>query len=392
MTVQHLSRSTMNRIGQIGLPLLLAVGGFAPLTTVSNRGSFAPDITHPPAARLTVETVASGLDTPWDLAWGPDGVIWVTERPGTISRVDPSTGQVTRVGRIEVVEVSESGLMGMAFHPDFANQPYVYVAHSYGRRGNIRNRLVRMRFDGANLGAPQVLVDNIPGNSNHNGSRLAVGADRLLYMTTGDAGRAARAQDRGNVAGKILRVTLGGRPAPENPFGTLVYSYGHRNPQGIVFHPVTGALYIAEHGPRDNDEVNRVEKGGNYGWPAVHGFCDGDTRGEEAFCRSNDVVGPVTAWTPTVGVSGADFYDGTLFPGWNGSLLVTSLRGQALYRLTLSADGSAATGRKVLFRGEYGRLRDVLVGPRGEVYLATSNRDGRGNPARDDDRILRILP
>ena len=159
-----------------------------------------------------------------------------------------------------------------------------------------------------------------------------------------------------------------------------------------MFHPVTGALYIAEHGPRDNDEVNRVKKGGNYGWPAVHGFCDGDTRGEEAFCRSNDVVEPVTAWTPTVGVSGADFYDGTLFPGWNGSLLVTSLRGQALYRLTLSADGSTATEREVLFRGEYGRLRDVLVGPRGEVYLATSNRDGRGNPARDDDRILRILP
>ncbi|MCH7716784.1 MAG: PQQ-dependent sugar dehydrogenase [Gemmatimonadetes bacterium] len=382
----------MNRIGRLGLPLLLAVGGSVPLTTVSNRGSRAPDITDTPAARLTVETVASGLDTPWDLAWGPDGVIWVTERPGTISRVDPSTGQVTRVGRIDVVEVSESGLMGIAFHPDFANQPYVYVAHSYGSRRNIRNRLVRMRFDGARLGAPQVLVDNIPGNRNHNGSRLAIGADRLLYMTTGDAGRAARAQDRGDVAGKILRVTLEGRPAPENPFGTLVYSYGHRNPQGIVFHPVTGALYIAEHGPRDNDEVNRVKKGGNYGWPAVHGFCDGDTRGEEAFCRSNDVVEPVTAWTPTVGVSGADFYDGTLIPGWNGSLLVTSLRGQALYRLTLSADGSTATEREVLFRGEYGRLRDVLVGPRGEVYLATSNRDGRGNPARDDDRILRILP
>jgi glucose/arabinose dehydrogenase len=211
-------------------------------------------------------------------------------------------------------------------------------------------------------------------------------------MTTGDAGRGARAQDLSSVAGKVLRLTLDGRPAPGNPFGTLVYSYGHRNAQGIVFHPETRVLYVVEHGPRDNDEVNRVEMGRNYGWPAVHGFCDGDTSGEEAFCRSNDVVGPVTAWTPTVGGSGADFYDADLIPGWKGSLLVTSLRGATLFRLTLSTDGREVVEREALFRGEYGRLRDVLVGPRGEVYLATSNRDGRGRPASDDDRILRILP
>ena len=190
----------------------------------------AQEASRASAAPLRVETFVSGLDTPWDLAWGPDGAIWVTERPGTISRVDTATGEITRVGHVDVVEVSESGLMGIAFHPDFASRPYVYVTHSYRSGRDIRNRLVRMRFDGATLGAPQVLVDNIPGNSNHNGSRLAVGADRLLYMTTGDAGRASRAQDRGDVAGKILRVTLEGRPAPGNPFGTLVYSYGHRNP------------------------------------------------------------------------------------------------------------------------------------------------------------------
>jgi len=339
-----------------------------------------------------VETLVSGLDTPWDLAWGPDGAIWVTERPGTISRVDAATGAITRVGHVDVVEVSESGLMGIAFHPDFASQPYVYVTHSYRSGRDIRNRLVRMRFDGATLGEPQVLLDNIPGAGNHNGSRLTIGPDRFLYMTTGDAGRGARAQDLSSVAGKVLRLTLDGRPAPGNPFGTLVYSYGHRNAQGIVFHPETRVLYVAEHGPRDNDEVNRVEIGGNYGWPAVHGFCDGDTSGEEAFCSNNDVVGPVTAWTPTVGVSGADFYDADLIPGWKGSLLVTSLRGATLFRLTLSADGREVVEREALFRGEYGRLRDVLVGPRGEVYLATSNRDGRGRPTSDDDRILRILP
>jgi len=352
----------------------------------------AQETSRASATPLRVETLVSGLDTPWDLAWGPDGAIWVTERPGTISRVDAATGAITRVGHVDVVEVSESGLMGIAFHPDFASQPYVYVTHSYRSGRDIRNRLVRMRFDGATLGEPQVLLDNIPGAGNHNGSRLAIGPDRFLYMTTGDAGRGARAQDLSSVAGKVLRLTLDGRPAPGNPFGTLVYSYGHRNAQGIVFHPETGVLYVAEHGPRDNDEVNRVEIGGNYGWPAVHGFCDGDTSGEEAFCSNNDVVGPVTAWTPTVGVSGADFYDADLIPGWKGSLLVTSLRGATLFRLTLSADGREVVEREALFRGEYGRLRDVLVGPRGEVYLATSNRDGRGRPTSDDDRILRILP
>ncbi len=374
------------------LPPIVALGTLAASTMGYRSVAVMPQASGGSTPPLRVETLVSGLDTPWDLAWGPDGAIWVTERPGTISRVDVATGEVTRVGHVEVVEVSESGLMGMAFHPDFASQPYVYVAHSYGSRRNIRNRLVRMRFDGAVLGPAEVLLDAIPGRGNHNGSRLAVGPDRLLYMTTGDAGRAQLAQNLASAAGKVLRFTLEGRAAPGNPFGSLIYSYGHRNPQGIVFHPETGELYIAEHGPRDNDEVNRIERGANYGWPAVHGFCDGDTSGEEAFCSDNDVVSPVTAWTPTVGVSGADFYDGDLIPGWKGSLLVTSLRGQTLFRVTLSADGGVATGRETLFRGEYGRLRDVLVGPGGEVYLATSNRDGRGRPASNDDRILKVLP
>jgi glucose/arabinose dehydrogenase len=351
---------------------------------------FAPGARAP--APLRVETLVSGLDTPWDLAWGPDGALWVTERGGTISRVDPSTGRLTRVGRIDVVEAGESGLMGMAFHPDFDTSPYVYFAHSYRRLSRIRNRLVRMRFEDGRLGTPEVLLDGIPGNRNHNGSRLAVGPDGYLYMTTGDAGQGDLAQDLGSLAGKVLRLTLEGRPAPGNPDDSFVYSYGHRNPQGIVFHPATGALYVAEHGPRDNDEVNRVRIGGNYGWPDVHGFCDGETSREEAFCRSHDVQAPIRAWTPTVALSGLAFYDAELIPGWNGSLLVTSLRGATLFRLKLSADGREVVERELLFEREYGRLRDVLVGPRGEVYLATSNRDGRGRPAEEDDRILRIAP
>ena len=383
------TRDGFASFGIVGRAVAVAAVAGAALTLCTTPAE-TPTTTVVGSSPLQVETLVSGLDTPWDLAWGPDGSIWVTERPGLVSRVDPSTGTLTPVGEVEVLERGESGLMGMAFHPDFANQPYVYLVHSYGDGGDIRNRLIRMRYDGARLGQTEILIDDILGRSNHDGSRLAVGPDGYLYMTMGDAGRASLAQDLGSLSGKVLRVTLDGRPVPDNPFGSLVYSYGHRNPQGIVFHPRTGDLYVAEHGPSDNDEVSRIVRGGNFGWPDVHGFCDGDTSGEEAFCASNVVEEPLEAWTPTIGISGADYYDGDLIPEWKGSLLVTSLIGETLYRLELSADGRRVVGREALYQREFGRLRDVLVGPGGQVYLATSNRDGRGNPAGDDDRILLI--
>lgn len=340
---------------------------------------------------LRVETVVAGLDTPWDLAWGPDGVIWVSERGGRISRVDRATGARTTAGQLDVTESGESGLMGIALHPDFAAEPWVYAAHSYAAGGSIRNRLVRMRWDGSTLGAPQVLVPDIPGSGIHDGSRLAVGPDRLVYMTTGDAANTALAQSPSSLAGKVLRLTLDGQPAPGNLSG-LVYTLGHRNPQGLVFHPATGALYSTEHGPGDNDEVNRIVAGRNYGWPDIHGFCDDDVGGERAFCLANAIVEPLAAWTPTIAPAGADIYTADLIPQWKGSLLFTTLKGSALYRLTLSADGQRVTAREVLFALQFGRLRDVLVAPDGVVYLATSNRDGRGSPAPSDDRILRITP
>lgn len=356
--------------------------------------SCSSDTTRPVSVQgLRVETVVTGLDTPWDLAWGPDAQLWVTERGGRISRVNPATGQRTTAGQVpDVAENGEGGLMGLAFHPDFSTQPYVYVAHSYLQNGAARNRLVRMRWDGQSLGAPEVLLANIPASSIHNGSRLAIGPDRLLYMTMGDASNGDLAQDKASLSGKILRLTLTGQPAPGNPFGSAIYSYGHRNPQGLVFQPGTGALYSTEHGPNDNDEVNLILPGRNYGWPTVHGACDDDIGSERPFCQANNVVEPLATWTPTIAPSGADFYAANLIPQWKGSLLFTSLKGSALYRLTLAADGKSVTARETLFEGQFGRLRDVLVAPDGSVYLATSNRDGRGTPAADDDRVLRIRP
>ncbi|MGH7711590.1 MAG: PQQ-dependent sugar dehydrogenase [Gemmatimonadaceae bacterium] len=337
------------------------------------------------------ETLVGGFDTIWELAWGADNHIWVTERPGTISRVNPTTGAKTSIGQISVAEINEGGLLGMTFHPDFPQQPYIYLMHTYSTAGGLRNRLVRMRYNGTTLGAPETLLDNIPGNSVHNGSRLAIGPDRLLYVSTGDASTDRFAQDKTSPSGKILRLTLDGAPAPGNPFGNAVYSFGHRNPQGMVFDRTTGALYITEHGPQDNDEVNRVELGRNYGWPNVRGKCDGDAgSGEIPFCQANNVVEPLVNWTPTIAPSGADFYTSDRISAWRGSLLFTTLKDRALYRLTLSSDGRRVLSQERLYQNTFGRLRDVLVAPDGVVYLATSNKDGRGSPGPNDDRIIRV--
>ena len=345
-----------------------------------------------PNVELAIDVVATGLDTVWELAWGPDGFIWITERGGRVSRLDPQSGTVTPAGQVAVSEIGEGGLMGLAFHPDFASQPWVYVAHTYAAQGGTRNRVIRMRFDGTSLGPPMVLVADIPGSSIHNGSRLAVGPDRLLYVTTGDASDASIAQNRDALAGKILRLTLDGQPAPGNPLGTRTYSWGHRNPQGMAFAP-DGSLYITEHGPADNDEVNRIEAGRNYGWPAVHGRCDGDIGiAETSFCSANNVAEPLAAWTPTIAPAGLAYYDADLIPAFRRSLLFATLKDATLYRLALATDGLSVQATEKLFVHQFGRLRAVLVAPDGSIYLGTSNRDGRGTPMPTDDRILRVHP
>jgi len=346
----------------------------------------------PQSEPFVVSVVLTGLDTPWDLAWGPDGFIWFSERGGRISRLDPATGRRTTAGTLDVHQSGEGGLMGIAFHPDFASSPFVYAMHTSGGFLSSHNRLVRMRWNGTSLGPPETLLDGMPAAGIHNGSRIVVGPDRMLYITMGDAGNSDAAQDLKSLGGKILRLTLDGKPAPGNPFNTAVWSYGHRNPQGLVFHPTTNVLYETEHGPGDNDEVNIIRRGGNYGWPTVHGFCDDDSGAERAFCKSHNVIEPLMAWTPTIAITGADFYLSDRIPGWRGNLLATSLKAETLFRFTLSPDGMRIVAREPLLATRYGRLRDVLVVPNGDVYVATSNRDGRGSPSRDDDRIIRLSP
>lgn len=374
--------------------LLLLVPIILTAAMIKSAKLEAQAVTSPSGLKLSVEPVATNLDTIWDMVWAPDGEMWITERPGRVSHIDVKTGRVTAVGQIQdVYEQGESGLLGMAFHPDFPREPWIYFAHSFGTQGNIKNRLIRVRYDSGRLGRSETLIDNILGRTNHDGSRLAIGPDRMLYMTMGDAGQQPLSQDRTSLNGKILRLTLDGKPAPGNPFNNEVWSWGHRNPQGLVFQPGTGTLYSSEHGPNSDDEVNRIEKGRNYGWPTVRGLCD--TPEEREFCRANDVVESVHQWTPTVGISGADFYNHDLILGWKGSLLVTSLVGRSLWRITLGPDGGRAASVERLFDQQYGRLRDVLVGADGAVYIATSNHDGRARgigPFEGDDKILKIMP
>jgi len=327
-----------------------------------------------------VEVVASGLEVPWEIRFLPGGDLLVTERPGRITRIAARDGSRRTVGTLPVTATSESGLMGLDLDPGFPEQPYLYVAYTYSLEGELVNRVSRLTYRDDRLSEERVLVDRIPGAPIHDGARVGFGPDGFLWVTTGDAARSERAQDRDNLAGKVLRMTREGRPAPGNPFpDSLVYSYGHRNPQGLDWLPGSEVAYVTEHGPSDNDEVNRLQPGGNYGWPTVGGAVD-----------RPGFVDPLISWTPTIAIAGAQFYDRAEIPGWRGSLLSVALKGSALRRLSGDTGFTRVTGEEVLFEGEFGRLRALRVGPDGWVYVSTSNRDGRGGPAAADDRILRI--
>ncbi|MHB1134445.1 MAG: PQQ-dependent sugar dehydrogenase [Chloroflexota bacterium] len=346
----------------------------------------SPQATATPRAEATaveVTTVAEGLDTPWALAFAPDGRLFFTERPGVVRVVVEGRLRPEPLIRLPANETAEGGVMGLAVDPGFPAQPYLYVMYTYDAPGGgARNRVVRLEVAGETAREERVLVDDIPGGGIHNGGRVKVGPDGKLYVTAGDAGQSGAAQSLGTLAGKILRLNLDGSIPEDNPFAdSPIYSYGHRNPQGLAWQPVTGRLYATEHGPSGNDEVNLIEPGNNYGWPTVTGMQHGT------------FTAPLITFTPSVAPAGAAFVDGGLLPQWADSLFFTTLRGTHLHRLRIDArDPTRVTQNERLYEGEYGRLRDVVQGPDGALYLATSNRDGRGSPEQSDDRILRLGP
>lgn len=335
---------------------------------------------------FTVETIAENLAVPWAVDFAPDGRIFFTERGGTIRIIEGGTIAEPLVD-LDVGYV-EGGLLGIALDPDFADNGHVYAYYTYGDFFSVHNKVVRFTEEHGRLGDELVLIDGIPGGPIHDGGRIRFADDRTLYVTTGDAGDPGLAQNPDSLGGKILRINPDGTVPDDNPFeGSPVFSIGHRNPQGLDWDPQSGKLVISEHGPSGergfaHDEINVVEAGGNYGWPDIVGDETGDGL-REPLLHSGTAV-----WAP----SGAVFYDSDRIEAFAGKFLVATLAGSHLLAVEMDLSRGAVLGSERYLLGEYGRLRDVAVDGDGNVYVLTSNRDGRGIPAHNDDRILRISP
>jgi glucose/arabinose dehydrogenase len=316
-----------------------------------------------------IGTVATGLAVPWGLGFLPDGSALVTERDS--GRVLHVVGRTVRtVGRIDAHTYGggESGLLGLAVSPDFAADHTVFVYASTPRD----NRVLRMTFDGGRLGRPTPILTGIPQGFRHDGGRLAFGPDGRLYVSTGETGQESLAQDRTSLAGKILRITPDGKPAPGNPDpGSPVWTRGHRNVQGLAFDGA-GHLWASEFGDHTWDELNLISRGLDYGWPLVEG------KGGGSRFRDPQVVWPTEEASPS----------GLAYLG--GHLWLASLRGERLWRVDVRA--GRASRPAAFFVGRYGRMRTVAVAPDGNLWVTTSNRDGRGDPRTGDDRILLVSP
>ena len=316
-----------------------------------------------PVEPTDVATIARGLNVPWDIAFISDDEALVSERNTARILSVTADGEVTEVGVVDGVSPGgEGGLQGIAVHEDWL---YVYYTAASD------NRVVRMPFDGSSLGDQEVIIDGIPKAGIHNGGRIRFGPDGLLYVATGDASETGRSQDIDSPAGKILRLNPDGSVPDGNPFDSAVWSYGHRNPQGIAWDD-GGQLWASEFGQNTWDELNLIEAGENYGWPEVEGIAEDD-----------EFIDPVLQWsTDEASPSGIAYARDTIF--------MAGLRGQRLWQIPVP-DGSAGEP-EAFFDGEYGRLRHAELAPDGSLWLLTNNTDGRSRsgPGPDDDRILRV--
>lgn len=343
--------------------LPVASGEAFPAQTTSTEPTDTP-------SNRTPQVVAQNLNIPWDLVFLPDGTMLVTERGGRLLHFTDPQNSIPVNG---VVHRGEGGLMGLVLHPEFATNNWLYLYFTSQGNDGLINRIERYTFKDNQLSNQTTIIGNLPGAQYHDGGRMAFGPDGHLYIATGDASKPDLAQDTNSLAGKILRVTADGSPAPDNPFNNAVYSYGHRNPQGLAWDQ-DGQLWVTEHGPSGNetgyDEVNRIEAGKNYGWPTIRG-----DQTQEGMVTAVKQSGSNETWAP----GGAAITNDTMW--------FAGLRGQKLYQMNLSAPNEPLTGH---FAGELGRLRTVVLGPDNWLYLLTSNRDGRGEPKPNDDKIIRV--
>ncbi len=332
------------------------------------------DARYEPAIGEIYETAAADLDIPWEIVFLPDGRMMVTERSGGLLVLGETKETVAKIEGVS--HTGEGGLLGLVLHPDFIQNGYLYLYLTTSDSDEITNQVERYKFAEGKLSERKIIIDGIKGSINHDGGRIAFGPDGYLYITTGDAQSADLAQDKNSLNGKILRIGDDGNIPSDNPFGNAVYSFGHRNPQGITWDD-NGILWETEHGPSGFesgfDEINIIEKGGNYGWPILTGDQE-----REGFVSPINQSGPSDTWAP----AGLTYSDGKLYFG--------GLRGEALY--VAEIEGEQIKSFNPYFKNMFGRIRAVTLGPDGNLYFSTSNRDGRGIRQNNDDKIIKIDP
>ncbi|MBE0446779.1 MAG: PQQ-dependent sugar dehydrogenase [Actinobacteria bacterium] len=308
----------------------------------------------------------NGLDQPVAMAFSPDGRIFITERVGRIRIFEEGHLREQPFATVDVPRLRgyhETGLLGIALHPDFETQPYIYVYHTHTRDGRLFNRVVRFRDDSGGSPSPEIIIDNIPAGRIHNGGIIVFGPDENLYISTGDSGQSNLAQNIDSTAGKILRVEPNGDIPADNPFpNSPVYSYGHRNVFGMAFHPETGVLYITENGPDRDDEINRIEAGGNFGWPIVTGRA-----GDERF------IDPLTTYTPNIAPTQAIFYTGDLINNIRGRFIFGAYNTGNLRALELAGPGNGRVERDEVVFDANRPIIGVAQSPDGAIYIANTD-------------------
>ena len=355
-------------------------------------GTGGEDTTTSTGTKFNVETVAEGLRVPWGFAFLPGGDLLFTERPGTVRII--KSGKLVESPVLTVKDVepsSESGLMDVSLHPDFEKNNYVYLAYAYNADGK-HVKIVRYIFKDDKLEEEKIIIEKIPAAPNHAGTRCRFGPDGKLYVTTGDATDWHLAQKTGSLAGKTLRLNADGSVPDDNPFvgkegyRPEIWTIGHRNAQGLAWQPGTGLMFQTSHGPSffegkggGGDEVNIVEAGKNYGWPEI----------SHKQVREG-MESPLLEYSPACAPASAMFYSGDKFPEFKGNFFFGCLRGVRIIRVKL--DGRKVVAQENMFEGNFGRIREMAEGPDGFIYFSTSNKDGRGRSASNDDRILRIVP
>lgn len=339
-----------------------------------------------PGHDFEIRLIAEGLNVPWEFVQAEDGKMYFTERPGILRVLE--NGSVRNEPLLEVpapfLSRGEGGLLGLALDPEFTTNGYAYVYHTYEENAETLNRVLRLHIEEDQATIDKVLIDRIPGSSNHNGGRLRIGPDGMLYITTGDKSDAMLAQDQESLAGKILRIKLDGSIPEDNPVqDSPIYSWGHRNPQGLAWDLTSGQMYSSEHGASAHDEINVIEAGANYGWPLIQGDeAASDESSEEL--RTPLLHSGQDTWAP----SGMELIQAG---PWKGKLVVAGLRGEGLLLMEPQEAGTTPAA-ELRFEGEWGRIRGVMEGKDGTIYIWTNNRDGRGSPTDQDDRLLALVP